>query len=66
VKASALADRSHRSDVRLLKVQERSVTLPPRLHLKGAWLETLAGFRPGGIARVSLLAKGFLVIEQLP
>jgi hypothetical protein len=58
--------RANRDGTRLLKVERASVNVPPQIRLKGLWLERLAGFRPGALARVSLLARGMLVIEQLP
>ena len=53
-------------EVRLVKMESRSATLPPQLRLRGKWLVETAGFRPGSQARVSVLARGMLVIEQLP
>lgn len=42
------------------------VTPSLRLHLKAVSLPAADGFRPGDIARVSVLARGLLVFEQLP
>ena len=50
----------------MLKVEHATVYIPTQIRLKGQWLERLAGFRPGSLARVSVLSQGTLLIEQMP
>lgn len=51
--------------MRFLKLMPASVSLPPQIRLSGLWLLRTAGFSSGSRVRVTVLAPGKLLVEEV-